>query len=114
MSKAVSLSEILAALQFGDLANLEGCERLPILSEQDELDLALRFVETREKAEDRQRLNLALREANPQEAFETAVFRCQIAHAWFQFRDEQLLQRAKNWLDAEGLAYIDDVTPHAD
>jgi hypothetical protein len=145
MPEAVSLSELLATLQFSDPTTVIYLDRttgqivgstqiraeangshepdsmrepnrlepLPILTDQDELEIARHFVAAAEKAEDRQRLNLALCSANPQEAFQNALFRCQIANEWFQFRDEHLLQLAKNWLDAQGVTYVDDVTRHA-
>jgi len=140
MPKTVSLSKVLAALQFGDPTTViyvdrttgqivgsaqiraeangpkkpDRFERLPVLTEQDEIELARHFSDAAEKTEDRQRLNLALSSANPQEAFQTALFRCQIANEWFQFRDKHLLQLVKNWLDAQGVPYSDDVTRHAD
>jgi hypothetical protein len=89
-------------------------ERIPILTEQEEIELARQFSAATQKAEDRQRLNLALSTANPHEAFQTALFRCQIANEWFPFRDKHLLQRAKSWLDVLSVPYIDDATRHAD
>jgi hypothetical protein len=139
MPATISLSQFLATLQFSDPTavlyfdratgriveanrpKIPDSEResacfqpLPIFTEQDEIELARQFSAAAEKSEDRQRLNLALSSANPQEAFQTALFRCQIANEWFQFRDKHLLRLAKNWLDAQGVAYIDDVARQAD
>ena len=88
----------------------ERFERLPAFSEQDEIELARQFAATVENAEDRQRLRLALASASPREAFEAALFRCRIANEWFQFRDQRLLQLARDWLEAQAIPYIDDVT----
>jgi hypothetical protein len=57
---------------------------------------------------------LALASASPQEAFENALFRCCIANEWFQFRDQRLLQLAREWLETRGIRYVDDLTHHAD
>jgi hypothetical protein len=89
-------------------------ERLPILTEQDEIELARQFSATAENAEDRQRLSLALSSTNPHEAFQTSLFRCRIANEWFQFRDEYLLRLGKDWLETHGIPYNDDVTREAD
>ncbi len=142
MPRTISLSELVAALQFSDATGVvdfdrttgqivtptqdteeaggltdpnparspERFERLPALTEPDEIELARQFSGRVENADDRQRLCLALAGASPREAFETALFRCRIANEWFQFRDQRLLQLAKDWLEAHGVPYIDDVT----
>jgi hypothetical protein len=134
MSPNISLREFVAALQFGDSdASLldrqigkivprgEGLdqpaasyERLPNVTDQEELAFARQFLATVKNPGDRQRLELALASGNAREAFEMAVFRCQIANEWYQYRDRCLEQFAKDWLDARGLSYIDDVSRPAD
>ena len=136
MPRTVLLSEVAAALQFSEptaLAYLDtangqivastpidsaasprGFEPLPSFTEQDELDLAARYAATVQNREDRRRLQTALSSASPQEAFVTALFRCQIAHDWFKLRHQNLLQLAKDWLDARRIAYTDDVAGTAD
>jgi hypothetical protein len=57
---------------------------------------------------------LALASGNAREAFEMAVFRCEIANEWFQHRDRCLEQFAKDWLDKRNLSYTDDVSRPAE
>ena len=143
MPRGISLSEIVAAMQFGDgttvtyfnpttgeivrprtvseemaqaphAARPEDLEPLPVFSEQDEIELARQFADTVDEAEDQQRLRQALASATPREAFESALFRCRIANEWFRFRDDRLLRLAKDWLEAHHLPYIDDITRQAD
>jgi hypothetical protein len=146
MPRALSLSELVAALQFSDATAVaffdrstsqivtpthepeavgepndpepekkpERFERLPAFGEQHETELARQFAARVENPEDRQRLDLALASASPQEAFENALFRCCIANEWFQFRDQRLLQLAREWLETRGIPYVDDLTHHAD
>jgi Uncharacterised protein family (UPF0158) len=138
MPPVILLSEFVAAIQFGDanaVAFLEtrtgrlvspeeavtphalptpGYEPLPFVTDRDELAFARQFAATIEDPRDRQRLELALASGNAHEAFEMAVFRCQIANEWFQYRDQHVAQFAKNWLDARGLSYTDDVSHPAD
>jgi Uncharacterised protein family (UPF0158) len=92
----------------------DGCEWLPALTEQEELAFAHRFTAGVAKPEDRRRLELALARGKAYEAFETTVFRCQIANAWYSYRDRCLVQFAKDWLDARNLSYTDDVTSPAE
>jgi hypothetical protein len=136
MPRNVLLSEVAAALQFSDptavayldrsngqivaptardfAASPQDFEPLPTFTEQDEIELAGRYAATVQNPEDRRRLQTALSSANPHEAFETTLFRCQIAHDWFRFRDQSLLQLAKDWLHAHSIAYTDDVAGTAD
>jgi hypothetical protein len=146
MPPLISLSDVVAALQFGDRNErafldprtgqivrqrdearsgenspgnqdtlaLDGCERLPPLTEQEELAFARQFTAEIANPEDKRRLELALARGKPHEAFETTAFRCQIANAWFQYRDRRLVQFAKDWLDARNLSYTDDVASPAE
>jgi hypothetical protein len=133
VAERVSLTEVVNKLQAGDesavyferstgrLVALEatdeipdGLERLPTFNERDEIEFARQFSETVEDAENRQRLRLALSTPGAREPFEAAVFRSRIANAWFQFRDERLVQRAKEWLKSRQIPYIDDVARAAD
>lgn len=82
---------------------------LPAFTGPDEIELARKFAATVLQAENRQRLELALAGANPLAGFETALFRGRIANEWFQFRDQRLLELAKDWLDTHGIPYVDDV-----
>ena len=84
------------------------------MTDSDELAFARQFAGEVENPRDRQRLELALVSGNAHDAFEMAVFRCQIANEWFQYRDQCVAQFAKNWLDARGLSYTDDVFHPAD
>jgi hypothetical protein len=133
----LSLSDFVAALQFGDANECrildpltgqivhraaenqeplppDGNERLPTLTDQEELAFARQFTAEVANPEDRRRLALALASGDAHAAFETTVFRCQIANAWFQYRDRCLVQFAKDWLDARNLSYTDDVPGAAD
>ena len=92
----------------------DGFERLPPFTEHDEIEFARQFSETVENAENRQRLRVALTTLGAREAFEAALFRSRIANEWFQFRDERLVQLAKEWLESRQIPYIDDVTGAAD
>lgn len=97
-----------------DTPTPDGCERLPVLTEQEELAFASQFTAGVANPEDRRRLELALASGKPHEAFESTVFRCQIANAWFPYRDRCLVQFAKDWLDTRDLSYTDDVTSPAE
>jgi hypothetical protein len=146
MSPKISLSEFVAALQFGDATAVHvldtqtgrivprrdsdeqvaeptqtgdtrpstDYESLPTFTDQEELAFARQFVATVKDPHDRRRLELALASGNAREAFEMAVFRCQIANEWYQYRDQCLEQFAKDWLDARGLSYTDDVSRPAE
>jgi hypothetical protein len=92
----------------------DGFERLPSLTERDELEFARQFSETVEDAENRQRLRLALSTPGAREPFEAALFRSRIANEWFQFRDKRLVELAKEWLESRQIPYNDDVTRAAD
>lgn len=129
MPPSISLSEFVNALQFGDSSagsfldphtgrivshsdesEPAGYERVPVVTDQEELAFARQVAAAVEDPNNRGRLELALRSGNAHEAFEMALFRCQIANEWFQYRDRCLVQYAKNWLDARGLSYTDDVS----
>jgi hypothetical protein len=133
VAEAVSLAEVVNGLLSGDaslfyfdrsagrIVSLEatdevpaGFARLPVLSEEDEIELARQFVQTVENAENRQRLVLALSTAGARERFEAAVFRSRIANEWFQFRDDRLTQLAKDWLESHNIPYTDDTARAAD
>jgi len=92
----------------------DGCESLPALTEQDELAFARQFTAEVANPEDKRRFELALASGKPQEAFETTVFRCQIANAWFPYRNRCVVQFAKDWLDARNLSYTDDTASPAE
>jgi Uncharacterised protein family (UPF0158) len=124
MPRTLLLSELIAALKLGEAVPLDDVEPtadpsaarvsdgvlcLPVFTEQDEVELARQFVATVE-GEDRGRLSLALASDNAREAFESALFRCRIAHEWFQFREQHLRQVAKDALEKQGIPYVDDVT----
>src|SRR5579863_2631319 len=85
-------------------------EPLPVISQEHELQLAAQFCRQVGRVEDRQRLELALAATDAAEQFETALFRCKIAHEWFRFRDQHLSELAKSWLAARGIEYVDDLT----
>ncbi len=133
MAERISLTEVVHKLQAGDesavyfdrstgrLLALEptavapdGFEQLPPFAEHDEIEFARQFSETVEDAENRQRLRVALTTLGAREAFEAALFRSRIANEWFQFRDERLVQLAKEWLESRQIPYIDDMTRAAD
>jgi hypothetical protein len=103
----------LVALEATDEA-ADGLERLPTFTERDEIEFARQFSETVEDPANRQRLRLALSTPGAWESFAAAVFRSRIANEWFQFRDERLVQLAKEWLESRQIPYIDDVTSAAD
>ncbi len=133
MAERISLAKVVHKLHSGDesavyfdrstgrLLALEptavapdGFERLPSFAEHDEIEFARQFSETVENAENRQRLRVALTTLGAREAFEAALFRSRIANEWFQFRDERLVQLAKEWLESRQIPYIDDMTRAAD
>jgi uncharacterized protein UPF0158 len=128
MPPSLSLSEFVNALQYGDESaasfidphtgrimlqreesEAAGYERVPVVTDQEELAFARQFAAAVADPHNRERLELALRSGNAHEAFEMALFRCQIANEWFPYRDQCLVQFAKNWLDARGLSYTDDL-----
>jgi Uncharacterised protein family (UPF0158) len=109
LSSANEIAEPLAAPDSHTMPVSPGREPLPPFTEQDELEIARQFTATIENGEDRQRLHLALSSGNALEAFEAAIFRCQIANEWFQYHDECLLRLARDWLESRGIPYTDDV-----
>jgi hypothetical protein len=109
-----NVEQVAEPTQTGDTSPSAGYERLPAVTDQEELAFARQFVAAVKDPHDRQRLELALASGNAREAFEMAVFRCQIANEWYQYRDRCLEQFAKDWLDARGLSYTDDVSRPAE
>jgi Uncharacterised protein family (UPF0158) len=77
--------------------------------EVDEQDLAKRFCATLGDDNARRRLETALSSDQPIEAFENALYRAGIAHEWFPFRERQLGNVAKTWLEAQGIRFVDDL-----
>lgn len=136
MPSSISLSDVVAAMQFTEPPIVAGVDTgtgrivtsngrssstaspafrpIPIFTEQREIALARQYVATVANPDDRRRLQTALASESSPEAFETALFRCQIAHDWFQYRDQCLLQLAKEWLDSHGISYTDDLSGAAD
>src|SRR5579862_637466 len=86
-------------------------QKLPVLDDRQEIELARNFHAQVSDAENQRRIGMALASTNPLQAFEAALYRCQIAHEWFRFRDEQLVRLAREWLEARGIPYVDDVPP---
>ena len=86
-------------------------QKLPVLDERQQIQLARNFHAQVAEIENRRRLGIALASTNPLEAFEAALYRCQIAHEWFRFRDEELIRFARDWLIARGISYVDDIPP---
>ena len=133
MAERISLTEVIHKLQAGDesavyfdrsrgrLCALEpaavapdGFERLPLSPNTTRWSGPGNFAKrlrTRKIASD---CAVALTTLDAREAFEAALFRSRIANEWFQFRDERLVQRAKEWLESRQIPYDDDVTRAAD
>jgi hypothetical protein len=131
MSAAVSLTRLVSALDFagpgaavridtstGEVvegaeppisSSDQGARYQTIAVEVDERDLARRFCETVADPNDRRRLETALSSDQPIESFQNALFRIGIAHQWFPFRERQLGERVKAWLEARGIAFVDDL-----
>ena len=113
---AVSLASLVSALQFAApgepvrfdtrtgevIAADEALGPGTITISLDELALAKRFCATVSEPQDRKRLETSLLSVRPMEAFEQALYRIQIAHRWFPFRDLELVQIAKAELEATG------------
>jgi hypothetical protein len=138
MPAAVSLAKLVSALQLagpgavvridtltGDVVDSEGPEA-PSQPDQvssadqseryrtialtvDEREFARRFCESISDSDDRRRLETALSTGEPIEAFERALYRSKIAHAWFPFRELQLGSLAKELLEAKGILFVDDL-----
>lgn len=87
--------------------------QIPRWTQEEELELARRFAADLMDRQNQQRLNIALASSDALEAFQAAVFRCSIANEWFQARDWRLLDVARSWLEAHGIAWIDDVAADA-
>jgi hypothetical protein len=104
-SSAKSLSEPTSSVSAAQSARFR-----TIALQLDELETARRFCESVADPGDRKRLETALASAQPTEAFENAVYRVGIAHKWFPFREAQLGDLAKAWLQAEGIPFVDDLT----
>jgi hypothetical protein len=129
MAAAVSLAKFVAALEFADPSTgvridtstgevievaspMAGgaSERFRTIAlEVDELDFARRFCETVDDATDRGRLEMALASARPIESFEIALYRVEIAHRWFPFRERQIGRLAMAWLAAQAIPFVDDL-----
>jgi Uncharacterised protein family (UPF0158) len=146
MENAVSLNELVNALQSTDVASvvyvdktkgtivssvedggerdrgavsgtpleLQRLERCPVPSEREEREVARRFCNSVEDADDRRRLVVALSGAAGLDAFLNTLFRCGIAHDWFRVRDQHLIQFAKGWLEARDIPYVNDVDSGGD
>jgi hypothetical protein len=114
VSRRDSVEQVAERSQTGDKRPAADYESLPTFTDQEELAFARQFVAAVKDPHDRQRLELALASGNAREAFEMTVFRCQIANEWYQYRDQCLEQFAKDWLDARGLSYTDDVSRPAE
>jgi len=77
--------------------------------EFDELEWAKRFCETVRDSSDRRRIETALSGSRPMESFENAIFRLGVAHEWFPFRERQVGEAAKAWLEAQRIPFLDDL-----
>jgi hypothetical protein len=75
----------------------------------DDVALAKRFCATVTDPQDRNRLETSLLSVRPIAAFEQALFRIQIAHRWFPFRDLELVRLAKAQLEAQSIPFVDDL-----
>jgi hypothetical protein len=75
----------------------------------DDLAMAKSFCATITDLPDRKRLETALLSHSPVEAFEQAVYRIQVAHRWFAFRDLEMIRLAKAQLEAQGIPFDDDL-----
>lgn len=94
-----------------EITDRDRFQELPVLDDRQEIELARNFHAQVSDAENRRRLALALANTNPLQSFEAALYRCQIAHEWFRFRDERLVRLVREWLEARGIPYVDDVPP---
>jgi hypothetical protein len=128
MAVPVSLASLVSAVQFaapgavvcidtvtgevieGTADSRQDSERFQIIAlDFDEGEIAKRFCETIADRDDRQRLETALTSAQPLESFEHALYRAGIAHQWFPFRERQLGDLAKAWLETAGIPFVDDL-----
>src|SRR5580704_7521133 len=129
MTVPVSLARLVSAFQFvapgvgvcvdtgtgevieGTAASSQDPERFQTISlDFDEREIAKRFCETIADRDNRRRLETALMSAQPLESFENALYRVGIAHQWFPFRERQLGDLAKAWLETAGIPFVDDLT----
>jgi hypothetical protein len=93
------------------LDSSQDSERFQTISlDFDEREIAKRFCETIADRDNRRRLETALMSAQPLESFENALYRVGIAHQWFPFRERQLGDLAKAWLETAGIPFVDDLT----
>ena len=129
MAMPVSLARLISAVQFaapgagvcidtgtgqvieGTAGSRPDSQRFRTISlDFDEREIAKRFCETIADRDDRRRLETALTSAQPLESFEHALYRAGIAHQWFPFRERQLGDLAKAWLETAGIPFVDDLT----
>jgi len=129
MAVPVSLVRVVSALQFaapgavvcidtgtgevieGTADSRQDSERFQIIAlDFDEGEIGKRFCETIADRDDRRRLETALTSSQPLESFEHALYRAGIAHQWFPFRERQLGDLAKAWLETAGIPFVDDLT----
>jgi hypothetical protein len=128
MAVPVSLASLVSAVQFaapgavvcihtvtgevieGTADSRQDSERFQIIAlDFDEGEIAKRFCETIADRDDRRRLEIALTSAQPLESFENALYRGGIGHQWFPFRERQLGDLAKAWLETAGIPFVDDL-----
>jgi hypothetical protein len=97
----------------GDRApDQERFERLPVVSVSEERAFAVAFRDQVEDPDNRRRLSLALERPDAVE-FETALYRCKLAHEWFRFRDRAVVELARSWLEERGIPFVDDLPAEA-
>jgi Uncharacterised protein family (UPF0158) len=130
MPGAVSLARLVGALQFAEpgavpyvdvmsgevlegvpqpISSADADRYRPVGVNVDELELARRFCQTVTDAHDRRRLETSLASGQPMESFENSLYRSGIAHEWFPFRERETGRLVKDWLTAEGIAFVDDL-----
>jgi hypothetical protein len=81
----------------------------PIAIEFDELECAKRFCETVTDVNDRRRISTALASSRPMESFENTIFRIGVGHDWFPFRDRQVANSMRAFLNAQGISFVHDL-----
>jgi hypothetical protein len=81
----------------------------PIAIEFDELECAKRFCETVTDVNDRRRIATALAGSRPMESFENTIFRVGVGHDWFPFRDRQVANAMRAFLNAQEIPFVDDL-----
>lgn len=94
-----------SASQLEEIQKSDHYVPLPSSFDVHEWDIMKRFAESQESPEVRTALLDAIHGSGAFRMFKATVERLGIRDAWFGFKEEALMEIARRWLEAEGIAY---------